>query len=247
MFPLKLRSRGRQICLRTVLTFLQIVSYHVHITCLWPDCHIWRWSGWWRSEARKAAKRVTTVQECISTFVSEKPLDIFRETSGRIPAVFVRFSKRVLIQNMICSEPNQSINTGNLDLKKCKAATLLTCMLVVWLWTNALQPTLTSPEAPLVWQLAWRRLLLSWCRCLFQRLASGARGPCPAGPPEHRSTLTVWRRAVGSQTDADRQRPVSPSLTTTSWCRTATYTPCGRPEERLVGGRNQLVNQSANI
>ena len=39
--------------LRTILTFLQNVSYHIHITCLWPDFHIgrsrgWRWSYTWQ-------------------------------------------------------------------------------------------------------------------------------------------------------------------------------------------------------
>ena len=34
--------------LSTISTFLQTVSYQVHITCLWPDFHIGRWRGWQR-------------------------------------------------------------------------------------------------------------------------------------------------------------------------------------------------------
>lgn len=41
------------------------------------------------SQVRSAAEPVTTVQDCVSTFGSEKPLDISQETSGQFPAVFV--------------------------------------------------------------------------------------------------------------------------------------------------------------
>ena len=36
-------------------------------------------------QAKKAAKPVTAVQDCVSTFSSMKPLDIFKETSGQFP------------------------------------------------------------------------------------------------------------------------------------------------------------------
>ena len=29
--------------------FYKNISYHIHITCLWPDCHIWRRTRWWWS------------------------------------------------------------------------------------------------------------------------------------------------------------------------------------------------------
>ena len=35
--------------LRAIFTFQQNVSCHVHIHCLWPDCHIRGWRGGWRS------------------------------------------------------------------------------------------------------------------------------------------------------------------------------------------------------
>lgn len=37
----------------------------------------------------QAAKPVTTVHVCVSTFVSVKPLDIFKKTMGQLPAVAV--------------------------------------------------------------------------------------------------------------------------------------------------------------
>ena len=45
-----------------MLTFLQQVSYVLHITCLLPN-----------SEVRRLHKPVTTVQDCVSTFLSVNP------------------------------------------------------------------------------------------------------------------------------------------------------------------------------
>lgn len=44
-----------------------------HITCLWPECHIWRWRGWWWSYRQEGS----TASDCFSTFVSLKPFGIF--------------------------------------------------------------------------------------------------------------------------------------------------------------------------
>ena len=37
----------------------------------------------------KSAKPVTTVWARVSTFLNVKPLDVFKETSGQFPTVFV--------------------------------------------------------------------------------------------------------------------------------------------------------------
>lgn len=37
----------------------------------------------------KAAKPVTAVRACVSAFLSMTPVDIFKETSGQFPVVFV--------------------------------------------------------------------------------------------------------------------------------------------------------------
>ena len=61
--------RGPAYC--TKLIFLQKMSYHVHITCLWswPDCHIRRWQSY-----KQTANPVVAIQDCVSTFVSVTPL-----------------------------------------------------------------------------------------------------------------------------------------------------------------------------
>lgn len=51
----------------------------------------------------KAAKLVTTVQICVSTFVSMKILDIFQDISGQFPAVFVAKKLDILRQEMTFS------------------------------------------------------------------------------------------------------------------------------------------------
>lgn len=44
--------------------------------------------------ARKDAKSVTTVQGCVLTFVSVTPQDIFWQTSGQFPDLFVATKNR---------------------------------------------------------------------------------------------------------------------------------------------------------
>ena len=44
---------------------------------------------WWWGMSEKAAKPVTTVQNCVSTFVSVKLVDIFKEKSGKFPSMKV--------------------------------------------------------------------------------------------------------------------------------------------------------------
>lgn len=51
----------------------------------------------------KATKLVTTVQICVSTFVSMKILDIFQDISGQFPAVFVAKKLDILRQEMTFS------------------------------------------------------------------------------------------------------------------------------------------------
>lgn len=59
----------------------------------------------------KAAKPVTAAQDCISTIVNVKPLDIFKEASGEFQAVFV------VTKTYIFKE--------SLDITSCIVATLL--------------------------------------------------------------------------------------------------------------------------
>ena len=52
-------------------------SYHIHITCSWPECHIWRWRGlWWWSY--RASDRSSN---WVSTFVSVKPLNVIKHSN----------------------------------------------------------------------------------------------------------------------------------------------------------------------
>ena len=64
-------------------------SHYTHhtITCWWADFHVGRRRGlWWSySSARRAAKPVTAVQDCVSTFVSVPALEYLKETSGQFP------------------------------------------------------------------------------------------------------------------------------------------------------------------
>ena len=48
-----------------------------------------------------AAKPATTVWDFVSTFVSMKPLDIFKETSGQFPAVFAAPKKNNIFQQEV--------------------------------------------------------------------------------------------------------------------------------------------------
>ena len=50
--------------LRTILTFLQNVSYHIHITSLWPDFHIGRSRGWQQSYTWQGCKAKWLQFEC---------------------------------------------------------------------------------------------------------------------------------------------------------------------------------------
>ena len=79
------------------LLFLQYMAHHLLITSLWPNNHIWRWRGWrWWSYSEKAAKPVTTVWDCVSTFYGISmflyviPQDIIDEKSGHLHRVFCR-------------------------------------------------------------------------------------------------------------------------------------------------------------
>ena len=58
-------------------------------------------------EGKKADKPVTTVQDCVSTFVSETSLDIFKETSGEFTVMFMATKSGILSQNMVFSYPNR--------------------------------------------------------------------------------------------------------------------------------------------
>lgn len=57
--------------LRAILTFLHNESYQVHITCLWPDIHIWIWRRWWWNLAAMLPS-LWTFCSCI-TFASWTP------------------------------------------------------------------------------------------------------------------------------------------------------------------------------
>lgn len=50
--------------------------------------HVWRRRGW-RVEYRRDGRQAAAVQVCVSTYVSSKPLNIFKTNSGQFPAVFV--------------------------------------------------------------------------------------------------------------------------------------------------------------
>ena len=73
------------------MAFLRNVSPLFHITCL-PDFYIRKWrlggdGGGVTGEV--AAKALTAVQDCISSFVSVTPLDIFQETSGQCVSGYI--------------------------------------------------------------------------------------------------------------------------------------------------------------
>lgn len=52
----------------------------------------------------KAAKPVTAIHDCVSIFARVKPLDIFKETSGTLPAVFV-VNKTGIFNRIMISNP----------------------------------------------------------------------------------------------------------------------------------------------
>lgn len=77
--------------LRTMLTFAQVVAYHVHITCSWPDFRVERWRGWrwiYRPEGCKASdhstRRRSNICKCVNYWIWKIPV-VFVETK---PAVF---------------------------------------------------------------------------------------------------------------------------------------------------------------
>ena len=48
--------------LHAILTCIQDVSYHVHVTFWWPDFHVEQWRGrWWRSCPASESKSVNFV------------------------------------------------------------------------------------------------------------------------------------------------------------------------------------------
>ena len=58
------------------------ITFGLHVYDL--TCQIQRWRGQWWGEGDKAAKPMTAVQDCVSTFISLKPVDILKET---IPSI----------------------------------------------------------------------------------------------------------------------------------------------------------------
>lgn len=65
-----IRSHWRCHRLRTILTLPQYLSYHVHITCLFPEFHIVGEGDGVGVRGKKAGKPVTKVQDCVLTFAS---------------------------------------------------------------------------------------------------------------------------------------------------------------------------------
>lgn len=63
------------------------------------DVQIWSWRGS-VVELSMKAKPATTFRDCFSTFVSVKPLDVFKETWGQLLAMFVVSSVGVFGQNI---------------------------------------------------------------------------------------------------------------------------------------------------
>lgn len=61
-----------------ILIFVRNMIYTLHITWLFPDCHIERWRGGDGATGDKSAKR-TAVRVCVSAFVSVKLLDVLDE------------------------------------------------------------------------------------------------------------------------------------------------------------------------
>lgn len=62
----------------TITTFLSNVSYHIHFTFRVYSLTAILWRGWDGGQVKLAMKPVTTVQDCVLTFVSVKPLDYFQ-------------------------------------------------------------------------------------------------------------------------------------------------------------------------
>lgn len=43
----------RYVYIYTILAFPPHVLYHVHITCILADFHVWMWMGWYRQVAAR--------------------------------------------------------------------------------------------------------------------------------------------------------------------------------------------------
>ena len=69
--------------------WLRNVSYHIRITCLWPWLSCKEAQGDVVGVAGdKAAKPVTTAQDCVSTFLNMKPLDTLKATWGWLTDIY---------------------------------------------------------------------------------------------------------------------------------------------------------------
>ena len=114
--PLKKSHR-----LRPILKFQQNLSHHVQVTCLRPDFYVGRWrrkrlpSQW---PQLRTVLRIwmfcnnwifLTRDRNILTFVSVTPLDIFKETSGQFPDIFVATETGILSQKWSFPHPNQVV------------------------------------------------------------------------------------------------------------------------------------------
>lgn len=83
--------------MRGKIPCLQSVSHQVDVGCLLSDVNVGRWMG----DGNEAAKPVTAVLVCLSTFVGLKLLDDFSER----PSSRVCGDKNSLVcQNMMFSE-----------------------------------------------------------------------------------------------------------------------------------------------
>lgn len=80
-----------------MLTFQQYVSYHVHITASVTRPPYWEVEGMLGEFGGTAAKPVTAVQDCVSTLMSMKSLNI---------CIFIRISSPV------CSNKNPDLFNG---------------------------------------------------------------------------------------------------------------------------------------
>ena len=60
--------------------------FTIHVYDL--TCHIQRWRGQWLGAGDKAAKPMTAVQDCVSTFISLKPVDNSKETPEQFQTLF---------------------------------------------------------------------------------------------------------------------------------------------------------------
>lgn len=97
--------------LRAILTFLQRVSHHIHILCLWPDFHIRRRRWWWWSYWEEGCQG------------SDQPFGkLCFSRTGQFSAVITTAKNRYLNTKtwsllnpdrlILCPKLNQSINTA---------------------------------------------------------------------------------------------------------------------------------------